>query len=154
MHPPSDAAPVKPVAPKPATLEQRQYLDILAVAFKGLAGLGFFFGCFPLLQCLKAFGSLFQIAVASFNGFPFSIFVFELFLGTFGLLLTVAFWAYGFYMLRAAKALRARRDYVLCTVMGAVSLLLAPLGTLVGGFALVLLLNDSVKAEFGVEPWR
>ncbi len=46
--------------------------------------------------------------------------------------------------------LQARTSYTFCLVMAAIECLGMPLGTILGVFTIVVLMRDSVKAQFGV----
>lgn len=129
--------------------DKRQYLQYLAIGHYIMAGLAFLFGSIPLFHI--AFGVLMATQGVGFGGPKDQALVgvtFGLFLAFIGLILVVSAWTYGIFMIKAARALTEQRHHTLCMVMAAISCMFAPVGTALGIFTLLLLLDDEVKAAF------
>jgi hypothetical protein len=131
----------------------RQYIDFLAACNYFAAALAFLFGCFPIFHVLFGVGIFLGALQESFNGAAFPgllgslMALFFLFMGT---LMVLSFWAYGYGMMKSAQYLKRRERYVFCMVMAAVSCILFPIGTALGVFTIILLLQEDVKVDFGV----
>lgn len=142
-----------PDTASPETLDpdKQQYLRYLAVGHYVMAGLAFLFGSIPLIHFVLGLVFAFQGATAG-GGFTDETFIgltFGLFFAFVGLVLVLSAWAYGVFLVKAARALQERRHYMLCMVMAAISCVFAPVGTVLGVFTLLLLLDDEVKTAFG-----
>ncbi|MEM1180094.1 MAG: hypothetical protein AAGM22_17260 [Acidobacteriota bacterium] len=150
--PEAGSATHSPAAPTPPmTEEKKQYLDILAIGFYILAGLAILFGCIPIIHVVFGAAMALGMVADPSAGAPLVGAAFGCFFIAIGGLFVASAWAYGYFMIIAGRALKSRSRYVLCTVMAGISCMFAPFGTIVGVFALVLLLDNSVKREFGVE---
>lgn len=129
--------------------EKSKYLEILSIAHYVVGALAFLFGCFPILHLVFGFafltdglGSRGNSAAPAMIGCAFI---------SMALLFIATAWTYGYFMIVAGKSLVARERHMLCLVMAGVSCMFAPIGTVLGIFTLIVLLDEQVKAEFG-EP--
>ena len=148
---PSDQSPDSAYA-TPATLdpEKQQYLQYLAIGHYVMAVLAFLFGSIPLLHIVFGIAVAVEgVGTGSGQSLPIAGLTFGLVLIFFGLVFVLSAWAYGIFMIKAAKALKEHRNHLLCMVMAAVSCIFAPVGTVLGIFTLLLLLDGEVKAAFG-----
>ncbi|MEO1084760.1 MAG: hypothetical protein AAFY88_11010 [Acidobacteriota bacterium] len=157
MYPtPSDAPDSDPDLPSAASFslspEKDQYLHILSIGFYVAAAVSFLFGLIPVIHVV--FGVAMMTGATIDSGNQMAGAAVGCIFATIGLLIIGAMWTYSYFMVVAGRALRSRTRYVLCMVMAAISCMFAPVGTLVGVFTLILLLDDKVKLAFGVQPER
>ena len=128
----------------------RQYIDFLAACHYFGAALAFIFGLVPMFHVVFGIG---MFASAFTNPDP-AAGLMTSFMGFFFLLIggmiILSFWAYGYGMIKAAQYLKQRERYVFCMVMAAVSCIFVPIGTVLGIFTIIVLIQDDVKADFGV----
>lgn len=134
----------------PATLDpdKQQYLQYLAIGHYIMAALAFVFGSIPILQILAGFLMATDVLGSAVYDIPRVGLAAGIVFMLIGLIYVLATWIYGFFMIKAANALKEQRNHVLCVVMAAVSCMFAPVGTVLGILTLLLLLNNDVKAAF------
>lgn len=139
-----------PTSTAPLDSEKEQYLQYLAIGHYVMAVLAFLFGSIPILHILAGI----LMAAEGFDSgrvhsMPIAGLSIGLFLMLIGLVFVLSAWAYGLFMIKAGNALKEQRNHLLCMVMAAVSCIFAPVGTVLGIFTILLLLDDEVKAAFG-----
>jgi hypothetical protein len=130
------------------------HLQILGLFHYVVAGLTFLFGLFPIFHLAIGLGMFF--APGEFFGeAPPSEFPFRLF-GLFFTLIPATMMAGAFAMsgalVVAGRRLRAHTHHMFCQVVGAVSCVFFPFGTVLGVFSLLVLQRPGVKMVFGLEP--
>lgn len=124
--------------------QQKKYLDVLAVFHYVVAGLA-------ALMMLLPVGYLFLGGVMAFAPEVFGgggdppppiVGCFILAIGAFVLLLIGGYAAFTFY---AGRCLARRRHFNLCLVSAAISCANAPLGTVLGVFTIIVLMQSGVR---------
>lgn len=140
------AAPNATPAPAPASKDADQ-LDLIGILYYVLAAFAALFSLFPLLHV----GMGIAMLTGAFDqpgpnppppavGWVFVIF------GAGFILCGLAFAA---LLVLGGRRMRQRRSHTLCAVVAGVSCMFMPFGTILGVFALVLLLKPETKALFG-----
>lgn len=61
-------------------------------------------------------------------------------------------WTLAGFMAAAAGKLKRREGHTFCLVVAAISCIWMPFGTVLGIFTIIVLMRDSVKRLFGIEP--
>lgn len=118
---------------------------LLAIFHYVVAGLSVLCGCFPLIHVTMGL----LILSGSFGGGPdelppeFGL----LFVGV-GAMMSILMWALAAATALAGYNLRAQRAYTFCLVVAAVLCLFMPLGTALGVFTIITLVDPKGKAMF------
>ena len=135
----------------PTTLDpdKKQYLQYLAIGHYVMAAMALVFGSIPILQILAGLFMATDVLGSVVRDVPTAGLAAGVIFMLIGLIYVLAAWVYGLFMIKAAKALKEQRNHNLCVVMAAVSCLFVPVGTVLGIFTLLVLLDDDVKAAFG-----
>jgi hypothetical protein len=61
-------------------------------------------------------------------------------------------WIFAAFVLTAGRFLAQRKHYMFCVVMAAIECIFLPFGTVLGVFTIIVLMRESVKQLFGVNP--
>jgi hypothetical protein len=126
--------------------EDAQYLRILSVGHYVLGGLVALFSLFSLFYL--------YLGVAMMQGTlePGSSSVPPASMGIFFVAFSLVFLALGLAyaacLVIAGQAIEARRRFVFCLVVAGIACALAPFGTVLGVFTILVLMRPSVKAMF------
>lgn len=140
-----------PDAPPTLSPEDASQLRLLAIFHYVVAGLTGLFSLFPLIHVGIGIAALTGSMPINSNGGPASPGETQLFGWIFivigSLLITFGLTLAGF-MAYAGRCLARRRRHTLCLVVGALSCMLMPLGTVLGVFTLIVLLRPAMKAAF------
>jgi hypothetical protein len=134
--------------------QDEEHLRLLSIFFYVCAGLAAFFACIPIIHVIV--GSVLLLhphAFDSQNNQPhpekFVGLLFVVMGGTFILL----GWAFAACVAYAGRCLGQRKNYTFCIVMAGIACLFMPFGTILGVFAIIVLVRPSVKALFnGLAP--
>jgi hypothetical protein len=129
--------------------EQLRLLSIFHYVVGGLTGL---FALFPIFHLI--FGLVMIFASDKFTGNngtpPPAIF------GWFFVIMASMFillgWSMAVLILTTGRFLARRRHYQFCLVMACIECLVMPFGTVLGVFTIIVLVRESVKPLFGVNP--
>jgi hypothetical protein len=136
------------VEPPHLTRDDVEHLNLLRIGYYVTAGLSALAGLFPLIYVgfgvLMAMGALASSAAKGVPPPPFLGWI----VVAIGICIFAVIEAMAVLSLLAAKALRERRQRTFIMVIGALHLMHAPLGTLLGIFSLVVLSRPSVQAAF------
>lgn len=127
--------------------QDQEHLRLLSMFHYVVAAMAFLFASvFIVHVVIGAFvlGAPQKLAGA---GEPPPGFIGWLFMGM-GSAVVLTGWAYAGAMVVAGRSLARRRRYSFCLAMAAVSCALAPVGTVLGVFTLLVLLRPSVKPLF------
>jgi hypothetical protein len=122
------------------------HLKLLSIFHYVLGGLGAFFSCFPFIYI--GVGALFAFAPQTAGqGEPPPPALGWIFiaLGSVGVLFL---WTMAICLILAGRFLSARRHYIYCLVIAALSCLWVPFGTALGIFTIVVLIRPTVKERF------
>lgn len=126
------------------------HLKFLSIGFYIYAGWSALIGCLPLVHV--GMGIMIVLGTFDSDGNPPPPFFGWLFIG-FGSLFVLFGWATAIASLLAGRFLVQRKNYTFIMVTSAILCLFAPIGTVLGVFAIVVLVRDSVKELFGkVQP--
>ncbi len=124
--------------------QDEQHLDLLAIFYFVLGGLTALISLFPIVHLIVG---IFSLAIGLTENEPISVIMggFFIVIATiiilFGLALAVL-------MIITGLRLRQRRSYTFCMVIGAVTCLNMPLGTILGVFTIIVLSKEPVKELF------
>lgn len=122
-----------------------EYLRMLSIGFYVQAALSALFACIPIIHV--SMGA--ALVSGGFAGATGPTVLFGWFFVVIGLIAITLGWAYAICMFLAGQYLASHRNYTFCFVMAVISCMFAPIGTLLGVFAVVLLLRDPAKEAFG-----
>ena len=138
--------------PAPYTRQDEEHLNILSICYYAMAGITALFSCFPIFHL--AFGIFFILAPEEFaepNGEAPPEFIGYLFAFIGGSIILFG-WSLALGMLYAGRNIAQRKNWTYCVVVGAVSCMFMPLGTLLGVFTLIVLNRPAVKDRFVMGP--
>lgn len=123
-----------------------EHLRLLSVFHYVVAGIAFLFSLFPILHLAIGIAIVTGKLGSSKGEPPPEVFgwIFILFAAAW----ILAGMAYAFCLALAGRALRSRTRYLFCLVMAALSCMFMPFGTVLGVFTIIVLLRESVKAQF------
>jgi hypothetical protein len=130
-----------------------EHLRLLSIFHYVVGGLTALFACFPLIHLTVGLVMLFAPASLEHgqHGAPNDPAI----LRAMGLLFTIfaggfilAGWSLAVCVFLAGGYLRRRRHYMFCLVIAALLCMMAPFGTVLGVFTIVVLLRPSVKLLF------
>jgi hypothetical protein len=125
--------------------QDAEHLRLLGVFHYVLAGIAALFALFPILHLILGLAMVSGVMESSGgDDAAFVGWMFILFAGVW-IVLGLAFATAVFF---AGRSLLARRNYTFCLVMGGVSCLLMPVGTVLGVFTIIVLMRESVKQLF------
>lgn len=134
-----------------------EHLRLLSVFHYVVGGLTALIGCFPLIHL--------SIGIAMLSGAipvdnparpgesPFPVQMFGLMFTIIPLIIIAIFWTLAICMIVAGRRLSSHRSYTFCLVVAGLMCMMAPLGTVLGVFTIIVLMRDSVKSLFtGASP--
>jgi hypothetical protein len=132
-----------------------EHLNLLGVFHYVVAALVALLACFPIIHLI--FGLIMVFAPESMDhgkGPPTPPFVaaFGWFFVVFAAATIALGWAYAGALVYAGHCLRRRRQRLFCIIMGGLSCMFFPFGTVLGVFTLVVLIRPSVAALFEGAP--
>jgi hypothetical protein len=128
--------------------EHLRLLSIFHYVAGGLAGL---FALFPIFHLIFGLFMIFASDKLAGKDGPPPAFIGWVFV-IFAALFIMLGWVFAALVLTAGRFLAQRRHYRFCLVMGGVDCLFMPFGTVLGVFNILVLVRESVKQRFGVEP--
>ena len=125
--------------------QDQEHLRLLSVFHYVVAGLATIFSCFLILHIAMGIA----MVTGVLDGGPPRMFgwLFVVLPGIFMLL----GWAFAVCLFAAGRCLAARKHYTFCLVMGAISCLFMPFGTVLGVFTIIVLMRPSVVELFATE---
>ncbi len=118
-----------------------QYLKLLSVFHYVVGGLAAFFSCF----CLIHLSIGVAILAGAIDDAPKFVGLLLVMIAMFAIF---SGWTLATCIIIAGRNLAMRRHYMFCLVMGAVSCIFMPFGTVLGVFTIIVLLRPSVKELF------
>ena len=128
-----------------------EHLRLLSIFHYVVAGITALFACFPMIHL--TIGIVMLIAPAmmphSPRDPPPEVFqLMGLFLTVIPGMLILAGWSLAVCILLAGRYLTQHRHYMFCMVIAALLCMIAPFGTVLGVFTIIVLVRPSVKAMF------
>lgn len=122
-----------------------EHLRWLSTGFYVYAGLSALFACIPFIHLFIGVA----MVAGSFENEknPPPQFIGWMFIGIAAIIILLG-WASAVCTFLAGKYLKEQRNYTFCFVMSVVNCMFAPLGTVLGIFAIIVLLREPVKALF------
>jgi hypothetical protein len=128
--------------------QDAEHLTLLSIFHYVVAGLAALFSCFPLFHLV--------IGIAMVSGQlegtdPTARMVGWFFVVFAGVAILCGL-AFAVAVFLAGRSLAHRTRYMYCLVMAGIECIFMPFGTVLGVFTILVLLRDSVKRLFGVEP--
>ena len=121
---------------------------MLSIFYYVVAGLAALFACIPFIHLILGVAMI--LSPESFSDTPGDkppVWLGWLFAGIGGGLILMG-WAYAIALAFTGKFLGAHRRHTFCMVMGALSCLFMPFGTILGIFTLIVLSKPEVKELF------
>jgi hypothetical protein len=123
------------------------HLKLLSIFHYVLGAFTALIACFPLLHFVVGVGliiaSLTDKSVEAFPGLLFGLF----FAGIAGSFIVFG-WMLAICMVLAGRYISRREKYIFCLIMAGVGCTLAPFGTVLGVFTILVLVRPSVKELF------
>jgi hypothetical protein len=122
-----------------------EHLKMLSIGFYIYSAITAIFACLPFIHLFMGIAMI----SGAFDGDknPPPAFVGWLFVGIGGIFIILG-WATAICTFFAGKYIKQQTHYIFCFVMVAINCMFAPLGTILGVFAIIVLLRDSVKELF------
>ncbi|MGA9779464.1 MAG: hypothetical protein ACLPRE_11955 [Limisphaerales bacterium] len=133
--------------------QDEEHLRLLSIFHYVVAGLAALFALFPIFHLI--FGIFMILAPQKFAGHgqeqpPLAL------MGWFFVIFASVFitlgWTIAALILTTGRFLARHRHYQFCLVMAGVECLFMPFGTVLGVFTILVLVRESVKPLFGVNP--
>jgi hypothetical protein len=135
--------------------QDEQHLRLLSIFHYVVSGLAALFALIPIFHLI--FGLIMILAPEKFAGHghgqeqpPLAL------MGWFFVIFAAVFitigWTFAVFVLTAGRFMARRKHYLFCLVMGGVECLFMPFGTVLGVFTIIVLMRESVKQLFGVNP--
>ena len=128
-----------------------EHLRLLSIFHYVVAGVTALFACFPVIHLVVGLAMLFGwFAIGSHgphNDPAASRSVALLFVVIASMIILIG-WAFAICIFLAGRFLRSRRHYMFCLVMAALLCMMAPMGTVLGVFTIIVLMQPSVKPLF------
>lgn len=125
--------------------KDEKHLDQLSLGFKVYAGVNALFSCFPFIHLFLGIMMVTGRMNEGANPPPADF-------GWFFIIFAVVFisigWTFSICNFYAGKFLKERRNYTFCFVMSCINCAMAPFGTVLGVFGIIVLVRDSVKNIF------
>jgi hypothetical protein len=132
----------------PASLQDRQHLDLLGVFHYVVAALGALFSLFPVIHLVIGIAMVSgHLSGAHKPGEPDPALFGWFFVGIAALMIVFGL-TFSALLAYAGRCLRQRRRYTFCLVMAAISCAFMPFGTVLGIFTLIVLTKPSAKSLF------
>lgn len=128
--------------------QDTEHLKLLSVFHYVVAGLAALFSLFPVLHLF--FGI--AMATGQLEGTDPAARMIGWFVVLFAATFILCGLAFAVAVFVAGRALANRTRYTYCLVMAGVECIFMPFGTVLGVFTILVLMRDSVKRLFGVEP--
>lgn len=121
--------------------QDEQYLKVLSIFHYAVGGITAFFSLIPIIHIAMGIAMI----GGAFGKEPQAIGYLFIGIGivciTLGMCMAAA-------MVLAGRMISKRRRWLFCIVVGCVECMMFPFGTVIGVFALILLLKDGIRAEF------
>lgn|SRR5262245_18500547 len=132
------------------------HLRLLTIGHYIGAAITALFACFPLIHVLIGLIFLLKMPPQQ-GGEPFPVQAFGLVFALIGGLAVLCGWALAACLFAAGRSLAARKRYLFCIVVAALSCAFFPFGTVLGIFSILVLSRPTVKSMFqqralGVPP--
>lgn len=132
-----------------SSTQDAEHLRLLSIFHYVVAGLAALFACLPVLHLVIGIAM-----VTGWHDFASQEPMADL-MGWFFIVLASAFilagWSLAVCLALAGRYLSRRRHYTFCLVVAAVACAFGPFGTVLGVFAIIVLVRDSVKELFEPE---
>ena len=124
--------------------KNKNYLQAIAIGFYVLGGLGVLIGLLPLMHI--AFGIM--IVTGKLQNHPSSADEIAWLFILIGMVAMVVMETIAILLLYTGRCIQRRKRHLFCMVMSVLTCLASPLGTVLGIFAIILLIQPEIKAEF------
>lgn len=127
------------------TAQYTQYASYIGLAHYGVAAFSALFACFPIFHLTIGIGMV--SGRLDTQNDPEAAFVGWLFIGIASTMMCLG-WLFTAVLLYTGRCWQKKQHYTFCLIVAAVSCLFTPFGTILGIFALILLLQPEGKALF------
>lgn len=131
--------------------QDEEHLRLLSIFHYVVAGLAALISLFPIFHLI--FGVIIIVASDKFagNGQPPPAFIGWIFV-IFASVFIIFGWTMAALILTTGRFLAKRKHYQFCLVMAGVECLFMPFGTVLGVFTIIVLVRESVKPFFDLNP--
>jgi hypothetical protein len=138
------------VTNEPLTQQDAEHLRLLSIFFYIVAGLQGLFACFPIIHFVMGGAMLVGGGVAGKGDETVPLMAMGGFFMVLAGALILLGWTLAGCVAFAGRSLAQRKRYVFCIVVAALEAVMCiPLGTILGVFAIMVLVRPQVKAAFG-----
>lgn len=128
-----------------ATETDREHLKLLSIFHYVLAGIVALVGCIPLIHFVVGIGMITGgVATEQEPGLA----VMGCFFMALAAVVILLAWGFAAALVLAGKFLAEARHWTYCLVIAAIACTMAPLGTILGVFTIIVLVRPSVKEMF------
>jgi len=127
--------------------QDEQQLDLLAIFHYIVAGITAFFSCIPIIHVAVGIAMIFGGLDEGKN--PPPAFVGWLFVAL-GSVFILMGWTLAVCIFIAGRCLKRRRRRMFCLVMAGIECMQMPFGTVLGVFAIIVLMRESVQKLFAL----
>jgi hypothetical protein len=130
----------------------QEHLRLLSIFHYVVSGLIALFALFPVIHLVV--GLFLVFAPNKFTGQgqePPPVFLGWVFV-IIALLFITAGWVFAAFVLTTGRFLARRKHYTFCLVMAAIECVFMRFGTILGVFTIVVLMRESVKPLFAIDP--
>jgi hypothetical protein len=122
-----------------------EQLKMLSTGYYVYAVITALFACLPFIHFFIGIAMIFGAFEGETN--PPPPFVGWLFAGVGGVLIILG-WTLAICTYLSGKYIKQQKNYTFCFVFACINCILAPLGTIIGVFTIIVLLRESVKSLF------
>lgn len=131
--------------------QDEEHLRLLSIFHYVVGGIAALFACFPIIHLVVGIMVL-VVPEDSWNGGDAPPTFIGWFFVAIAAALILAGWTFAICLICAGRFLARRRHYLFCFVIACVSCLFMPFGTVLGVFAIIVLMRPTVKELFQVAP--
>jgi hypothetical protein len=126
------------------------HLNLLSIFHYIFAGISGITACFPIFHLIMGLSMLFGdfIPQEISPEMPFPVELFGLMFTLIPAAIIIFGWVFAIAVAVSGYFLSKRRNYIYCIVVAGISCFLAPIGTVLGVFTLIVLMKDDVKLLF------
>ena len=132
--------------------QDEEHLRLLSIFHYVVAGLAALFALFPIFHLILGLFMIF----APDKMFPGKQDVAPALIGWFFVIFASVFitlgWTFAALIVTTGRFLARHKHYTFCLVMAGIECLFMPFGTVLGVFTILVLVRESVKPLFGVNP--
>ncbi len=131
--------------------QDEEQLRLLSIFHYVVAGLAALIACFPIFHLILGLVFIFASKHVTGNGEPPPAFIGWIFVILAATFIAIG-WTIAALILTTGRFLAKRKHYQFCFVMACIECMFMPFGTVLGVFTILVLVRESVKPLFGLNP--